>query len=114
MFHEVLHHNLEKKTLSLVKVMQYDREFSTIATQYENVNCQYENVACKEHESFIVTLTGLHVDANHPEIGASPDGLIECKCCRKGVLEINALTNTNMVFTDVMRKKVFHWIEMEN
>lgn len=33
-------------------------------------------------------LSGLHIDELHPFMGASPDGLISCKCCGEGLLEI--------------------------
>ena len=31
---------------------------------------------------------GLFVDYQNPYLGASPDGLVECACCGKGVLEV--------------------------
>ena len=40
------------------------------------------------HDSFQVTNTGLHVNPLCPHLGASPDGLISCSCCGKGLLEI--------------------------
>lgn len=51
--------------------MQYDGEFSTMATRYgkemEDKACSdYENVAKKEHKSFSLSLSGLHVNAKHP------------------------------------------------
>ncbi len=36
----------------------------------------------------MVTECGLFLDIETPYIGASPDGLICCSCCGKGVLEV--------------------------
>ena len=40
------------------------------------------------HSSFTVETTGLHICPNYPYLGASPDGLISCTCCGRGILEI--------------------------
>ena len=42
----------------------------------------------KKHKQFCLTDTGLILLKEHPYIGASPDGLISCLCCGRGVLEI--------------------------
>lgn len=42
---------------------------------------KYEKMSKKHHPSLKVETTGLHVDS-------SPDGLIHCSSCRKGMLEI--------------------------
>ena len=31
---------------------------------------------------------GLFIDPYRPFLGASPDGIVNCKCCGKGVIEI--------------------------
>ncbi|KAK3083943.1 hypothetical protein FSP39_005730 [Pinctada imbricata] len=48
----------------------------------------YVQEASKEHMSLNVQESGLFVDMEHPYIGASPDGLVSCSCCGKGLLEI--------------------------
>lgn len=40
------------------------------------------------HEKANLDPSGLHVDEIHPFLGASPDGLISCKCCGEGLIEI--------------------------
>ena len=40
------------------------------------------------HQSFKVEKTGFFIDTEHPFIGASPDGLVDCKCHGAGLLEI--------------------------
>ena len=40
------------------------------------------------HSNFAITKTGLDIRANYPHLGASPDGIIGCDCCGKGLVEI--------------------------
>lgn len=48
----------------------------------------YAEHAAKKHEDFTVTCSGLVVSPQDPHLGSSPDGMIDCSCCGKGVLEI--------------------------
>ncbi|KAM7315455.1 uncharacterized protein ISCGN_005238 [Ixodes scapularis] len=41
-----------------------------------------------QHEDLVVRGCGLFVMEGRPYIGASPDGLVECKCCANRVLEV--------------------------
>jgi len=41
-----------------------------------------------EPEEFQLSKTGLFVDIEMPYIGASPDGIIKCKCHGRGTLEV--------------------------
>lgn len=40
------------------------------------------------HKQADISLCGLFIDPNFPYLGASPDALVKCKCCGKGLLEI--------------------------
>lgn len=40
------------------------------------------------HLSFHCSETGIFVSKDYPYLAASPDGVTECKCCGKGILEI--------------------------
>ncbi|XP_048734036.1 uncharacterized protein LOC125650107 isoform X2 [Ostrea edulis] len=40
------------------------------------------------HLNFKCQLSGFVIDPTHPFLGVSPDGMISCDCCGKGVLEI--------------------------
>ncbi len=42
----------------------------------------------RQHAEFEIKPCGFFVDSNNSYIGATPDGLIKCKCCGTGVLEI--------------------------
>ena len=48
----------------------------------------YIDVVSEEHENFVLIPAGLHVDPSYPHLGASPDGLISCDCCGKGLIEV--------------------------
>ena len=48
----------------------------------------YKAIVCTRHESFQITENGFFIDIDNPFIGASPDRIVSCKCCGKGVLEV--------------------------
>lgn len=48
----------------------------------------YMESIATQHEEFQLSSAGLFVDIDMPYIGASPDGIIECKCHGKGALEV--------------------------
>ena len=51
---------------------------------------------------------GLHVDLQYPYMGASPDGIINCECCGKGVLEIKCpFCVKNETIDDATNNKTF-------
>lgn len=90
-----MHTNPHQPSLSLVRRVCYPEsyKFSTSATAY---GCQHESDAreeyksrmIKQHTEFELKPCGFFVDGNDSYIGASPDGMIQCKCCGIGVLEI--------------------------
>ena len=41
-----------------------------------------------KHKNFKISNAGLFIDDTHPFLGASPDSMVECSCCSKGLLEI--------------------------
>lgn len=53
----------------------------------EAVRC-YTDSAQKNHDGLEVSKAGFVIDVDRPYIGASPDRLLNCKCCGKGVLEV--------------------------
>ena len=48
----------------------------------------YFTMASQSHQSLSITEAGLFVDYRDPYLDAFPDGLVKCKCCGKGVLEV--------------------------
>ena len=67
--------------------------FNTEATKW---GCQHEKVAREtyasfqkgKHKNFNMTDSGLFVSIDHPYLGATPDGLVNCDCCGTGGCEI--------------------------
>ena len=48
----------------------------------------YEFSIADQHLNLSVADSGLHINENWPFLGASPDGLVFCECCGKGLCEI--------------------------
>lgn len=48
----------------------------------------YKSVQCGRHQSFSLKSCGLVLNPDWPHLGASPDGIVKCKCCGQGVLEV--------------------------
>ena len=69
------------------------RPISTPAIQFGKDNETIARVIYQEqykerHIKSSVTESGLHISKKYPFMGASPDGLVRCKCCGDGLLEI--------------------------
>lgn len=68
-------------------------KFSTAATKW---GCEHESVAREKyksvtsphHDTFSLTACGLFIHTEYPFMGASPDGLVNCLCCGKGICEV--------------------------
>ena len=69
-------------TVPNVKAIKYGREHDGLAR-----TC-YEHVLKCRHTNFKIELTGLHIDARFPALGASTDAIINCDYHGMGVLEI--------------------------
>src|SRR5207244_9036007 len=54
------------------------------------------------HVNFIVTSCGLCVNSNKVFLCASPDRLVECQCCGKGLFEVKcSFTSSNVNLSNV-------------
>ena len=57
--------------------------------QHENHAMEtYISQAQCHHDSLSVSQVGFYIDVDMPFIGASLNGLVECFCCGKGLLDI--------------------------
>ena len=91
----VCHTNAVKPAQSLIKGICYPEVFS-FKTKATIWGCQHEQkarnlyfkISNSQHKSFSVKDSGLVINCEWPFIGASPDGIINCSCHGKGVLEI--------------------------
>ena len=51
----------------------------------------YFSIFSSSHENLTIRDSGLIINPNYPYIGASPDAIVECKCCGVRCLEIKYL-----------------------
>ena len=86
-----------KPFVSLIKPICYpDPTVDRFVSAACSCGLYYEDTARKEyvaimkemHVDFEVNKTGLIVDPMYPFMGASPNGLVSCTCCGRGVLEM--------------------------
>ena len=94
-FKQVLCTDLHQPSLSLLKSICYPEtcRFSNKATSW---GCEHEKDGLKAyaskmsivHEDLRVSSCGFYVCVKYPYLGASPDAIVECKCCGKGVVEV--------------------------
>ena len=68
-------------------------EFSSAATEYginmEKVaRSQFFALFKQNHKKPSIEDCGLFTSKDHPYLGASPDGIVKCKCCRTRLVEI--------------------------
>ena len=60
------------------------------------------------HQSFTTRKAGLHIAQKTPFLAASPDGLVHCDCCGKGVIEIKCpFTHREHTITFATQSKDF-------
>ena len=91
----VCHTNLAHPSPSLIKTICYPEEFgfSSKQTAYGSKNEKkasemYYKTTVKDHLDFKLSESGLVINPKWPFVGASPDGVVSCHCCGKGVLEV--------------------------
>lgn len=89
------HTSVNKPSISLIKKICYPKEYKieTEATAWGNKNEKialevYIDQVSKQHEGFNVIRSGLVINPEFPHMGASPDGVVSCTCCGKGIVEI--------------------------
>lgn len=69
--------------------LYFKSETTTWGCKHEQARRQYGCVADSQHISLSISKSGLVVNESYPFNGALPDGLINCKCCGFGVLEVH-------------------------
>ena len=93
--HSVVHAFLCSPSLSLVKTICYPEvfSFSSPATDWGRTHEQlalkrYLSNEMAHHDSLSVSASGLVLNETWPFLGAPPDGIVNCSCCGKGLVEI--------------------------
>ena len=54
----------------------------------KDVRDVYHTMMASKHNDFKISDTALFIDHTNPFLGASPDGMVECSGCDRGVVEI--------------------------
>ncbi|XP_073334198.1 uncharacterized protein [Pagrus major] len=78
----------------LQNIMQYNQTQLNIPSvlwgqqMEETARKAYTDYMEQTHEDFKVSPSGLVVRPSEPHLGSSPDGIITCACCSRGVLEV--------------------------
>ena len=85
--HQAIHTNHLQPSVLLIKSICYpeQRKFLSAAYWY---GCKHEDIARQayveklriDNENFMVIQYGLILDPEFPFMGATPDGLVNCKC----------------------------------
>ncbi|CAN7950895.1 unnamed protein product [Ixodes pacificus] len=94
-FRSICHTSLADPSKSLLERICYPQRnrFSTAATRYGIENepkaiAAYEALATAGHECVTFRRPGLMIAKGRPFLAATPDLLVECACCGKGVVEV--------------------------
>lgn len=92
---QVCHTNVALPSQSLLKNICYPEayKFTTKATQWgysheSTAREQYVAIIKDDHLDLCVRESGLVINPEWPHIGATPDGIVHCTCCGKGLLEV--------------------------
>lgn len=95
-FGDVCKAKLIKPTASLVKSIMQDNKFDSSKVPALQWGISNECVAREsylqsqgiEHDNLEYRPAGLHIHTSYSYLAASPDGVISCKCCGEGLIEI--------------------------
>lgn len=119
------HASLVNPSLSLIKSICYPEITSKFANAATNWGKDKESVALKTYMDYIksrhcdveVSTSGFVIHIDYPHLGASPDGLVSCSCCKgKGCLKLNVPTRLGIaVLPKQQLTRTFAWqMLMEN
>ena len=93
-FKQVLLTDTNKPSLSLLQAICYPKT-STFSTAVSRWDCKHEQEALKAYKAQMATHIGIclsecgqFLSKHKPFLGASPDSVVECDCCGKGVVEV--------------------------
>ena len=91
----VCHTDISNPSQSLIKTIVYPESyrFTSKATSWgckmkKTARNFYSKKMMQNHPMFNVRDSGLTLNTKWPYLGASPDGIVTCECCSKGVVEI--------------------------
>lgn len=96
MFSSVKHFKFGDNPENYITKKIYNTDGITFKTKAMEFRTTHEPIARQmyfrkykaEHKHAHLSTCGLFVSQKTPYIGASPDGVVSCKCCGKGIIEI--------------------------
>ena len=91
--------------LSSIPAVKYGVENQPIARDW------YANQMRLIHQDFTCRESGFYIYQSKPFLGASPDGIVSCSCCGRGILEIkwsfkNKEKPSTQIYTQMVRPKI--------
>ena len=108
---EAISTKTESPSLSLIEKICYRRKFRNVATDWgieheKPVKDCYFIQNSKNHSNFTIRESRLVTNPKWSYIGASPDGIIGCSCCRERCLEIKCpYSDKDNHITDIVGQK---------
>ncbi|GLV46247.1 hypothetical protein CBL_12324 [Carabus blaptoides fortunei] len=110
-FKTVCRTSLNNPSLSLIKGICYPQKI-TFRSNQTDYGLRHEKAALdtfeKIHKTKHENVSVLHLSTSHPQLGASPDGIITCSCCGTGCIEIKCpfhMKNEGCSMKDYAKKK---------
>ena len=122
MMHKVTHYRGNEPDNYVVKTNMGESTFEgSGATQYGIENEPLAKKLCKKcmsdekHRGVKVSDSGLHVSVETPLLKTSPDGIVCCKCCGTGMLEVKCTyKHRNLSVDEIAQKNDYHVCFGEN
>ena len=99
-FKNAVHTDVAHPSQSLIKRICYPESFK-FKTQSTCWGLEHEKQAIADycahnkdsHSCLTFTKSGLVINPAYPHLGATPDGIVQCMCCGKGVVEVKCPYN---------------------
>ena len=86
--------------------------FGAVCAQEQGSNLNITCHARTQHVNLHVELSGFHIHPSFPHLGALPDGIVQCSCCGKGVLEIKCPYNAReYLISDAIQENFIDFLD---
>lgn len=97
---------LDKNYSFSTLAMEYGKEREHLARNLYSTDC------ASKHDDVKIELSGLIINKELPHLGASPDAIVQCRCCGKGLVEIKSpYKYKNQTIEDITNDKRYHLIK---